>query len=403
MSAAHGVAPRGAPLGAGDTLTLKVGGKNLTGWQRVAVNRSLDSVPASFDIQVTEKYPLTSDVVVTAGMPCTVSIGSDLVLTGYVDQYLATVAAGDHTVRITGRSMSEDLVDCSALFDTASKEPGMQQLNGTALAIARSLAAPYGVTINSLAGDGKQIPQFNINLGETAWEIIDRVTRYSQLLAYDLPDGSVVLAQAGSEKMASGFALGANIEHADVAYSMNERFSQYEGHFLSTMVFGTDMGVNSPTIGQIVTDDGAAALKRQDGQPRLRKRYIVSEQTIQGQPIAHDRAVWERNRRYGRSQVFSVVCDSWRDAAGALWAPNHLAPISADVLKVGNITWLIASVSYLRDENGQHAALTLMPKEAFDPEPISLQNIPPMLGDVQGNNPTKVGNTFNPPAATVPT
>jgi prophage tail gpP-like protein len=394
MSAAHGVPPRGAPPGAGDTLTLTVGGQNLTGWQRVAVTRSLDSVPASFDIQVTEKYPLAPDIVVKAGAPCTVSIGADLVLTGYVDRYSASIDAAAHNVRIAGRSKSEDLVDCSALFDTTSKEPGMQKLNGTALSIARGLAAPYGVTINSLAGDGAQIPQFNINLGETAWEIIDRVTRYSKLLAYDMPDGSVVMAQYGSEKMASGFTLGANIEHADITYSMDERFQEYEAHFLSTMAFGTDMGINSPAIGEVVKDDEV---------PRFRKRYIVSEQTILGQPIAHDRAVWERNRRYGRSQVFSVVTDSWRDAAGALWAPNHLAPISAAPLKVSDVTWLIASVSYLRDENGQHAALTLMPKEAFFPEPVSLQNIPPMVGDVEGNNPTKVDNTFNPTATTVPT
>jgi prophage tail gpP-like protein len=396
MSAAHGVPPRGAPQGATDTLTLKVDGKNLTGWQRVQVTRSMDSVPASFDIQVTEKYPLAPDIDVKPGAPCTVSIGGDLVLTGYVDRYTASVSAGDHTVRIAGRSMSEDLVDCSALFDTASGQPGMQQLNGTALAIARGLAKPYGVTINSLNGDGATIPQFNINLGETAWEIIDRVTRYSKLVAYDLPDGSMVMAQAGSEKMASGFALGSNIEHADVSYSMDERFQQYEAHFLSTMAFGTDAGVNSPTIGQIVRDDGV---------PRFRKRYIVSEQTILGRPIAYDRAVWERNRRYGRSQVFSVVCDSWRDAAGALWAPNHLAPIQAKALKLpapNDDVWVIASVSYLRDENGQHAALTLMPKQAFDPEPLSLQNIPPMIGDTQGNNPTKP-DTFNPPAQTAAT
>ena len=394
MSAAHGVPPRGAPQGASDTLTLKVGGQNLTGWQRVSVNRSLDSVPASFDIQVTEKYPLAPDIDVKPGAPCTVSIGADLVLTGYVDRYQASVDPGAHNVRIQGRSMSEDLVDCSALFDTGSKEPGMQKLSGTALSIAQGLAKPYGVTIKSLNGDGAQIPQFNINLGETAWEIIDRVTRYSKLLAYDLPDGSVVMAQYGSEQMASGFTLGANIEHADITYSMDERFSDYEAHFLSTMAFGTDAGINSPTIGQVVKDGGV---------PRFRKRYIVSEQTILGQPIAYDRAVWECNRRIGRSQVFSVVTDSWRDAAGALWAPNHLAPINASALKVSGVTWIIASVSYLRDENGQHAALTLMPKEAFFPEPVSLQNLPPDIDQTTGNNPTKPDNTFNPPAQTVPT
>ena len=76
----------------------------------------MDSIPASFDIEVTEKYPNTADVDVQAGQPCTVTIGSDLVLTGYVGPIHLTVSAQMHTVRISGRSKAEDLVDCSAFI-----------------------------------------------------------------------------------------------------------------------------------------------------------------------------------------------------------------------------------------------------------------------------------------------
>ena len=83
--------------------------------------------------------------------------------------------------------------------------------------IVRKLAAPYGVTVQSTAGDGRQIPQFNINLGETVWEIIDRITRYSQMIVYDMPDGSLMLAEVGKEAMASGFKIGVNSKPAPVA------------------------------------------------------------------------------------------------------------------------------------------------------------------------------------------
>ena len=92
---------------------------------------------------------------------------------------------------------------------------------GTALSIAQAIAKPYNVTIQSLAGDGANVPQFNINLGETCWEIIDRLIRVSGFVAYDMPDGSLMLARAGTDKMASGFAIGQNIEQADIAYSMD--------------------------------------------------------------------------------------------------------------------------------------------------------------------------------------
>ena len=78
------------------------------------------------------------------------------------------------------------------------------------------------------------------------------------------------------------------------------------------------------------------------------------------------------NRRVGRSQAVTIVCDSWRDGASNLWTPNWLAPISLPSLKV-QATWLISKVTFLRDEQGTRAEVTLMPKEAFSAEPAVLQ------------------------------
>jgi len=377
---AHGIPP-----GAADELVLNVGGVQIRGWQSVHVSRPLNAIPASFDIQITEKYPDSPDVAVKPGDECSVTIGGDLVLTGYVDQYAVTINAGNHTVKITGRSKSQDLVDCSALFDTQSGQPGMQKMAGTTLSIAQALAAPYHVTVKSNAGDGVNVPQLNINLGETAWDIIDRVMRYSQFVAYDLPDGTLMLSQAGTEKMASGFKLGDNVEHASVAFSMNERFSDYEAHFISSFAFGSDVGPNQPTIGEVIKDAGV---------PRFRKRYIVSEQFQDGEALAAKRALWECNYRKAHSQQVSITCDAWRDSAGALWAPNHLAPIDAAPLKVDpDQPWLLGSVTYIRDENGQHADLVLMPKDAYVPEPVALNQLPPTIDQIEksksgANNPT---------------
>lgn len=381
------------PVTASDDVTLTVGSVQVAGWQSILITRSLESVPASFDIGLTERYPTTPDIWVRPGDPCTVRIGKDLVITGYVDRYEATLDASSHTVRVQGRSKSEDLVDCSALFGDLSgagtvDHPSMQVLSGTPLAIAQKLAAPYQVTIDSIAGDGPQLPQFVINLGETPWEIIDRITRWSKMLAYDMPNGSVRLANVSDPKgggsmqsMASGFVMGENVETATCLYTMDGRFSEYEGHFLSTFIYSTDVGVNTPDTGKIVTDSGV---------PRFRKRYVISEQTQMGDFLAYDRAVWECNRNAGRSQTAVVTCDSWRDSAGTLWEPNSLAPVMLPQLKTPQgANWLIASVVYRRDEGGQHADVTLMPPTAFYPEPVALQPLPPTMDMIDRNNPTK--------------
>jgi len=383
MSEAHGVPPRGAPPGSADTLSLTVGNQVLSGWQRVTVTRPLQGIPASFSIEVTEKYPNAPDIDLKAGQPCTVTIGSDLVMTGYVDRYASSIAPGQHTIRVEGRSKSQDLCDCSALVEGISageqSQEGMQVVNSDALTIAQRLAKPYKVPVQSTASNLPTYPQFNINLGESVWDIIDRVTKYSRLLVYDMPDGSIMLATVGTESMASGFQIGVNVETADVMFSMDQRYQEYEGHLISVAALGTDAGVNMPQIGVVVKDADV---------PRFRKLYVISEQFVLGQPLAGQRAAWEKQRRWGQSFNFNVVCDSWRDAAGKLWAPNMLAPISAPQLKLPNRSWLIGNVSYIRDEAGQHCHVSLWPPEAFSVAPTSPNTLVTQQ-DVNNFNPTK--------------
>lgn len=401
---AHGVAPRAPPPGSTDVLTLTVGNQTLTGWQRISVTRPLAAIPASFSIELTEKYPNAADTPVQAGQPCTVKIGADLVLTGYVDRYTSSVSAAQHTIRIEGRSMSEDLVDCSAIVENTSAgstpTQGLQILNGDAISIAKRLAKPYGVEIKTnVTEPPRTIPQLNINLGETVWEIIDRVTRYSELIPYDMPDGSIMFSKVGTESMASGFQIGANVEAADVMFSMDQRYSEYEGHRIAMMALGTDAGINSPGVGEIIKDDEVAALRRRDGSPRFRKLYVISEQVDMGMSLAGKRAAWEKNRRWGQSYNFTVTCDAWRDGAGKLWSPNYLAPIIAPQLKLDRRDWLIGTVTYTRDEGGQHAHLSLWPKEAFSVEPTT-PNYLVTQQDVNNANPTKPNADGKPAPAT---
>jgi prophage tail gpP-like protein len=378
------------PPGASDAVSLIVGGQSWQGWQRVGITRSMDQVPAAFTFQGTEKYPASSDMVCRPGDPCQVMAGSDLLITGYVDRYSVGLSARDHTVMIAGRSKSEDLVDCAA-FIGDQNNPQYLIKNATAIDVAQQLASPYGITVSALNQGNGARSDYYINYGETAWEVIDHFLRISQLIAFDLPDGSVVLAQSGSASMASGFVQGQNIEAVSVDLSMDQRFSIYEAHTLSSDVLRDQGTIDSSNVGT-VTDAGM---------PRFRKRIIVSEQTFKGQSIALARAQWEMNRRLGRSQHIIVRCDAWRDTGGALWDLNHLAPLSLPAIKVDpQSTWLIGAVTFLRDESGEHADVTLMPPAAFSPEPAG-DVVPFLLTNVdpQRNNPTA---TPNPPTAPTP-
>lgn len=344
-------------------LTLQISGQAISGWTEIRVTRGVERLPSDFEIGLTELYPGELDkVVIAPGQPCTVLLGNDLVITGYVDRFAPSFADDRHSIRVNGRSKCEDLVDCAAEW------PGGQINGANALAIAQKLAKPYGITVASTVQDLPPIVQFNLMLGESAFEVIERISRFSQLLAYDLPDGSLVLSQVGNMTAAGGIIEGQNVQEADVEYSADQRYSDYKAFIQSVDEF-TDLGNTGNTITDAVDPNC----------PRHREMVIIAEGGGGGNEVAKKRALWESVRRAGRSKRARVVVDSWRDSAGNLWQPNTLVPVKLPSLKLSE-TLCIGEVTYSRNgDRGTTAELILMPPAAYKPEPILLQ---PQFGDI---------------------
>jgi len=342
--------------------------REITGWLNVRVTRGIERCPSDFDVEFTEPYPGVSEVIVQPGDQCEVYLGADLVLSGFVDRYLPSYNARQHTIRITGRSKCQDLVDCSA------KWPGGQLLNMPLLQIAQNLCSVYGIPANLAAGadQGAPIPQLNIMVGEPIYDVLERLCRFRALLLYDQPDGSLLLSGIGTQQQASGFTEGINVQSASMMYGMDGRFSDYDA-VRQSLDTCQDVGDGGNLI---------ASVKDQTV-PRFRYRAIVAESVFGGQDVAAQRAQWEMARRYGRSFQVRLTTDSWRDSAGALWTPNTLVAIDLPGLKLKPQTWLISDVTYKRDENGTTADLTIMPPAAFYQEPIILNPIAP---DVTAGN-----------------
>ncbi len=372
-----------------DTLILNVDGKLWSGWTSFRVTRGVERVPSDFVVSGTERFPGQPDKTdIEPGQPVKLMIGSDLTLTGYVDAYGASLSPSDHSVSITGRGKCQDLVDCSAVFN------GMQVSSQTTLEIARLLAKPFGINVVSLNGPGPVIPQFNAILTETPFQVIERITRFSALLAYEGRDGNLILATAASSEMASGFAEGVNVEAARVVYSMAERYSEITVIDTSIdTIFQTDPHpagvIGLSTWNRLATVKEADLVKNARGGTvsRYRPHLVVTEHGSGGFELSEKRAKWEIARRYGRSQAVTVTCDSWRDSAGVLWEPNTLARVHLPSLKLANRKWLISEVTFTKDmQRGTAAEVTLMPPEAFQPEPILLVPFDKQVADDLAQN-----------------
>ena len=264
--------------------------------------------------------------------------------------------------------MTEDLIDCAAVWN------GAMFSNVTALDMATELATPYGIVAVTDESDLPRLPVVMVNLGETAFEIIDRVCKLSGLLAFEQPDGTLLLTRVGTAQAASGFQQGTNVQEASIDNSMDQRYSDY------TVVYPGN---------QLLGDSGASPLTtytyKDSGVPRFRQKYIELLSNSVMAALSQRQAMWEMNRRIGRSQLVRVTADSWRDAAGTLWAVNTLADVELPALKVPKTQLLIGEVTFKRGlDTGTTIEVELMPPAAFDVEPIPYLPIPLDVVNAQG-------------------
>lgn len=348
----------------GDDVAIEIGSDRISGWKSVHITRSIEGFPSSFALRASE--PFMDDPTRMIGDDPTkrvrVLIDDDLVITGYVDRYHVRTGPTSHDVMISGRGIGQDLVDCSADLGDAQLIGG-QVSAASALDLAQKLAMPYGIECRQAAGEpGPPILAMSVALGETPYELIERVARYTQLLVYEDENGTLVLDKVGTESMASGFAdrTGGNVEGAEVVFANDQRYSD--------IIVVWNPVARFAELGDSANQRYAA---KDEAFKRKRLKIIVSEQIGDNFDYAKARAEWERARRIGRSQALSLTCDSWRDAAGKLWQINRLAPIDLPAQKlVGpERKWLIGSVTYRKDSGGTHADVVLMPPDAYRPQP----------------------------------
>lgn len=349
-----------------DELTLTVAGVALAGWTAVEVTRGIEQMPSTFVITATENSPVHRDAAgVREGSPCTVEIGGDKVITGYVDQVVASLSGGEHTVQLVGRGKCQDLVDCSAEWK------GSQISGSSAQDIAAKLARPYGIGVKLLGPAGPVVPQFNINVTDTPADVLELVCRHAGLLYYEDADGDLVLAEQVPDDMATGFVEGQNVQAASVLKSMSQRYSLYRCALL---------GVDTSALFEY--SEGLFYADAPDPVvARNRRLVIVAEGVVGGLDLARTRGLWEAARRSGRGRQVNVTVDSWRDGSGRLWTPNTLAPVELPTLKLTGAVYCLSTVTYRQDlSGGRTADVVLAPREAFAPSPIQIQ---PLVAGVE--------------------
>ncbi|HDR8930432.1 TPA: hypothetical protein QDA84_000425 [Burkholderia vietnamiensis] len=342
-------------------------GLSLTGWKSVRITRSIEVGTSSFDLTCSADAN-TLKLVSKEGAPIKVSIGDDVVLTGYVETIETIMTPRTHDVRISGRGKLADLIDCSCRIDKINANTKLPDL-------CAAIAQPYSVKV-TVADDATQklldqipvLPRQLVSITETAWEVIERYARYCGVLVYEGAAGELVISTAGTEQGDSGVALGENVEAIICTKTTLGTFSTFNAVLSAYSMGADDEGVENLPVVTVIAKSTAG---------RLRPTYFVSEQSATDRQFVEKRVNWMASRAYGRSRRVRVMVDNWRDADGVPWTPNINYPVSAGAVGVPDGTMLLlAEVSYILNENGTHAELVFGPRQGFLPEPVALDTLP---------------------------
>lgn len=337
-----------------DVVTLSVNGLDFQGWKSVRIEAGIERIARSFELSVTDKWPGSAEQVrrVKPGDLCEVSIGGDLVCTGYVDATPIDYDAHGVTIMVRGRSKTGDLVDCSA-----DNTPG-QWKGLTADAIAQKLTGQYGINVIPEAATGAAITDHQIQQGETAFESLDRLARLRQMLVTDNESGDVVLASPGSGGSAStALELGENILSASAGFDFTDVYSSYTVKGQKT---GTD-----DAFGTAAAQSTGTAV---DGNIKRRRVLIVRQSGQADSDTCQKRAAYEQQVRAAKAGEIRYRVVGWRQNGGALWRPNLTVSVTDDIMQV-NSSLLITEVIYTLDDSGMIAELVVMPLGAFATEP----------------------------------
>lgn len=338
-----------------NTVFLRVNGREWGGWTSARISAGIDRVARDFNVTITRQWPGSGDALpqIKNGDQVEVLIGTDLVITGWVEAAPIRYDATSVSTGIVGRSKTADLIDCSAA--------ATQHTGKTLAGIASALAKPFGVSVVDDGAPGTAVIDAQPEHGETVVECLNRLLGQVQALAWDDPQGNLILGSVGSGKAATALVLGENILSCDSERSVRDRFSDY---LVTGQRPGTDDDFGDATISAI------RQTTKDIGVNRYRPHTLQQSGTATT-ATCKSRCEFEARQRAARTEETTYTVQGWRQGNGELWAPNMRVIVWDPLSGFDNDELVIAEVTYSKDDNGTTTELRVGPADAYFPEPAA--------------------------------
>jgi len=334
-----------------EPVVLQIGIQRHQGWQEVRIRLSLEQIADSFELTLTERWAEQGvSRPITPGEACTVSVGDELVVTGYLDEVLPDYDATSHTIAASGRSKAADLIDCSAV---------LKPFNGqTLVKIANALTAPYDIEVIDRAGADKPFREFAIEEGQPIAEALERAAQIRGARIVSDAQGRLVIVHAVQREIQTPLDLGRNIRKGSGAFSDRDRFHTY---IVQGQLPGTDDYYGEDAAGPMA--------EARDPRIRSPRSTLIVCDTPADAADCKARAELEARMRWAKGRGVTYTVGTWRHEQG-VWRPGDLVHVRDAYLGLDD-QMLISDVQLIESSQGRTAELRVSPPAAFEPVPIA--------------------------------
>jgi prophage tail gpP-like protein len=372
-------------------VVLEIDGARFTSWTEVTITRDLGEVCSSFEVATDDiarsaaalpgSRNTPSNAVLKPFQAVKITLDGELVLKGWIDIASPEISDRSVGVRISGRDVTGDLMDCAAapLGPVEYKAIKLE-------ALAAKLCQPFGVTVTAEVDTGEPIRKVSIEQTETVMSVLEKYTRKRAILMVSDGVGGLILTRSGTGRAPGDLRLGVNVAYGAGTFDGSKRYSVVyvkgqAGHAggkrkAKAALDATAEPLDAASGAPAADADADAATGREARAVTILGiayddevgRYRPSVRTPRAASASAEElqreAEWYVSTARGAGDSVEYDVHDWREG-GTLWRANQMAHV-IDAYQDIDKDLLIAGAVWRYGPRGTWTSLRVCGKEAYD-------------------------------------
>jgi prophage tail gpP-like protein len=346
-------------------IQVQLSNKVYTGFVDIEVIRDIETLASTFRFSASTleggSFPISR------GESCNIIVDGETVLTGYVDKISVRYMKNTHTIEVSGRDRTSDIID-STIDGTVELSTPISLENIISKTLGSIGYTGFKIINNAGSIDDFQKTQMvSGTIGETAFDFLDSYCANRQVLLTTDGLGNIVLTRG------AGIASPANLQNllngtennifeSSVDYDDEKRFNKY-----IIKAQGNTAAIAS--TGSTVAPKDLVSIKGEstDSDVRTSRLCVLNATKVSNISDAVNRAQWERDIRRARAIQYNPSVNGHSiTGTKTVWKPLLLVNVN-DVFCNVKDTLIVRKVTYRSElgDVGNVTKLDLVPRDTF--------------------------------------